>query len=120
MSDTISRQGVIDILCRECGNECTEWECKEVKSIREMPSANVPDTNVGEWIPCSERLPKRKTKEQMRGWYLTTNDYGSVMVTKYEFESESFGYVGWNSDTRIVAWRPLPEPWRGADDEEST
>ena len=64
------------------------------------------------WIPVSERLPKRENSEQLRGWYLTTNAYGSVGVTKYEFENGSFGFIGWGSDIRIVAWMPLPEPYK--------
>lgn len=64
------------------------------------------------WIPCNVRLPKREKESQMRGYYLTTNAYGSVGVTGYEFESGSFGYIGWHSDIRIIAWMPLPEPYK--------
>ena len=68
------------------------------------------------WIPCSERLPKQENEEQRRGFYLTTNAYGSVGVSKYEFCGD-FGFVGWGDnrppDIRIVAWMPLPEPYGG-------
>lgn len=69
------------------------------------------------WIPCSERLPERTSEKQKRGWYLTTNGYGSVGVTKYEFEANSFGYIGWGeghrqADIKIIAWMPLPKPWK--------
>ena len=30
-----------------------------VHIIKDQPPADVPDTNVGEWIPCSERLPEK-------------------------------------------------------------
>ena len=69
------------------------------------------------WIPVSERLPKRENSEQLRGWYLTTNAYGSVGVTKYEFKNGSFGFIGWGSDIRIVAWMPLPEPYKAESEE---
>ena len=69
------------------------------------------------WIPCSERLPERTSEKQKRGLYLTTNRYGSVGVTKYEFEANSFGYIGWGeghrqADIEIIAWMPLPQPWK--------
>ena len=37
------------------------WEsCMDCvfSAVESQPPADVPDTNVGEWIPCSERLPK--------------------------------------------------------------
>lgn len=43
---------------------------------------------VGEWIPCSERLPE---------------DGATVLATV--------------SDDKILAWQPLPEPWKGERDE---
>ena len=69
-----------------------------------------------QWTPCSERLPKKESKEQRRGTYLTTNGYGVVCMMNYEFEGD-FGFIGWGTnrpyDLQIVAWMPLPEPWKG-------
>lgn len=69
------------------------------------------------WIPVSERLPEKESQEQRRGFYLTTNAYGSVSVTKYEFDGD-FGFIGWGThrpvDIRIIAWMPLPEPYEGS------
>ena len=64
------------------------------------------------WIPCSERLPEIEREGQRRGFYLTTNEYGNVTEQAYEFEEEPFG-VGWHTSVRIVAWRPLPEAYKG-------
>lgn len=64
------------------------------------------------WIPCNERIPKPKNKDQRRGYYLTTNGYGSVGVTRYEFYDD-FQKTGWQSDIRINAWQDLPEAWKG-------
>ena len=65
---------------------------------------------VGEWIPCSERLPENistvivQLKEvekptlgwfgNLTGWRLTENDY--------------LGLTGFS----VIAWQPLPEPMR--------
>lgn len=60
------------------------------------------------WILCSERLPK---------------DYKKVLIS-LEWKSVDIGWVRngtWMSDyvndyeDDVVAWMPLPEPWKGAD-----
>ena len=66
---------------------------------------------VGEWIPCTERLPEAQFEGQRRGWYLTTNANGCVGETGYEFYHD-FMKTGWQSDFRIIAWMPLPAPWK--------
>ena len=64
-----------------------------------------------QWIPCSERLPEPENEEQRRGFYLTTNERGSVGVNRYEFYDDS-QKTGWQIDIGIDAWMPLPKPWR--------
>lgn len=81
-----------------------------------------------EWIPCSERLPKKD------GRYLCQNSYGLMQVIRwannlekvddfdfcdkkyggwYEYDSE-WGYC---ERKEVVAWRPLPKPYRGDGEE---
>ena len=62
------------------------------------------------WIPCSEMLPQPKDETQRRGWYLTTNEHKSVGITCYEFYG--IKSKGWRSDFEILAWMPLPMPYR--------
>lgn len=80
---------------------------------------------IGEWIPCSERLPEE------RDWHLAVfreSDTGFILIPRVA------EYVG--RETRIttkdywiiidlstpveyirnlecIAWQPLPEPWKG-------
>ena len=68
------------------------------------------------WIQCSERLPKIEREGQRRGWYITTNGYGTVSLTQYEFYHD-FLKTGWQSDIQITAWMPLPEPYKGGAEE---
>ena len=64
------------------------------------------------WIPCSDRLPKDE------GIFLVTmetyvfNEYSHPVGTS--FYSPSFGWVN-ASPNKVLAWMPLPEPWKGAD-----
>lgn len=59
----------------------------------------------GEWIPVSERLPKQANQD-----YLVTIDYGKAGVSACQrfFFGEG---IGWN-DTSVIAWQPLPEPYK--------
>lgn len=66
------------------------------------------------WIPCSKRLPEPVVSSQIRGWFITSNQYGCVTVTRYEFEASVFK-KGWQTDMTdmtILAWMPLPEPYK--------
>ena len=59
------------------------------------------------WIPVSERLPKLMTPVLLTkreiGW--NGSDHTRVVIGTYNF------------DNHILAWMPLPEPWRGGKDE---
>ena len=67
---------------------------------------------MSEWISCTERLPQKENEHQRRGFYLTTNECGSVGVTRYEFFDDFHG-TGWQSDFEIKAWQPLPKAYEG-------
>lgn len=57
-----------------------------------------------EWIPCSERLPEE------HHLYLTTIKKANGIT----FTSHSYFFtkeVGW-SDACVIAWMPLPEPYK--------
>ena len=65
----------------------------------------------GEWIPCSERLPKKF------GVYLVTTKEGNVFEYDYNILTvhlKKWSYCG----NEIIAWMPLPEPYKKEGDEE--
>ena len=71
------------------------------------------------WIPCNERLP-----EERQDVYVTVfwDNYGDT-VTAYGRRTQ-FDWSLWNTvegellkGYTVTAWMPLPEPWKGADDE---
>lgn len=57
-----------------------------------------------EWIPCKERLPK-----EAEPILVTIN--GKTYFAPFGINEESSKELG------TVAWMPLPEPWKGADDD---
>ena len=66
-----------------------------------------PTVNAQQWIPCSERLPEYcyiylVTKE-LYGW----NDKKYIAIDIAEFDEN-----GWHKNEKVLAWMPLPEPYR--------
>lgn len=63
---------------------------------------------IGEWIPCSERLPDKNDS------YLVTWE---MRATKRCFTGSSrFTNGKWETmlgTCEVIAWQPKPEPWKG-------
>ena len=127
MDDLISRQAAID--------EAKEWidavyfeendkrERKAIEcfigSLKNMPSAQ-PEQ---QWIPCSERLPEKNGRYlATRGLKACNSIWNRVYIINYSdlmgLKAEKIwwdGNVGKSDFQRIddvVAWMPLPEPWK--------
>jgi len=100
--------------CKDCDHQYNSVFCDSstwqvvCDAIYEAPTIDA----MPRWIPCEERLPEKENPYRRRDFYLTTNAYGVVNVTTYEFEND-FQKRGWQSDIRIVAWMPLPNPYDG-------
>lgn len=65
------------------------------------------DMSKNDWIPCSERLPIPPT------FCLVTTDgsHGDVIdIALYMSD-------GWHKASEVIAWMPLPKPYKGGDDE---
>ena len=67
---------------------------------------------VNEWIPCSERLPLGEG-ELISDEVLICLESGYQRVATYHKKSEEWHdcYDTWISE-KVVAWMPLPEPYK--------
>ena len=73
-----------------------ESEEEQQKAIEQLKSL--------QWIPCSERLPFDA------GYYLTTTTYNEVFCDYWNLNE-------WNRTGQVIAWMPLPEPYREDENE---
>ena len=96
--DVISRQAAIDALSQYPFEKVVNC----VSIIEELPSAQ-PEQR---WIPCSERLPNIKNRIEK---YLVTLKSGTISIAMFV---ECDGEHWWNHYDDVVAWMPLPEPYR--------
>lgn len=106
MSDLISRQAAIEALVKRAH---LSWEYLKIINpildvFEELPSAQTEP----QWIPCSERLPEEI------GTYMTTLNYGTFGLAVGQRFYHG-GVLGWEDDC-VIAWMPLPEPYKEADE----
>ena len=98
--DCISRQMAIDALIEWYGCEPSDIGAFE-NIIEKLPSVQ-PENK---WTPCRKKLPEKE------GFYLVQALMnGDIFVARWEG-------CYWGVKTPIVAWRPLPDPYRGGDSE---
>lgn len=72
---------------------------------------------VGEWIPCSERLPEEKESvlvqwEKYDRYLNVTAIYLDAMWLD-DAEEKVFETINGVPNGKVIAWQPLPEPWKG-------
>ena len=146
MSDLIKREDAIKAMEQRCQDILRIFKRKVkvgekaialdmIGCIKSLPSADRPQ----EWIPCSERLPEDirpvlvtwkntdpasyyqyivgkhfiGTAHYCKGkWYWYSSVTEDLLAEYGKCDSEEF-----DEAIEAVAWMPLPEPWKGADDD---
>ena len=95
-----------------CDGKANE-QTKILSIVNEQPE-------IGEWIPCSERLPEEDgcylvTWKDLEPWSGFPHYYE---IVEYDPNDEDL-WIGDIPQARgeyaILAWQPLPEPWGGED-----
>lgn len=114
--DAVSRQAVLDICdlryrydipyeYDEGGKHIKGYD--EGRIINMTKLRQLPSVEKTGWIPVSERLPEIKNYTSL---YLVTLSNGSVRIGEFT-ESNGENWWDWNKDD-VIAWMPLPEPYR--------
>ena len=80
-----------------------------IQALEQQPSEDCISSsgNTNKWIPVSERLPKENIS------VIGTTKYDDIYETElYDDCGEKKWYADGNYDVPIVAWMPLPEPYK--------
>lgn len=65
------------------------------------------------WIPCSERLPEPKETENLIAkYYLVQNEYGDMMVARWDGNGWEQMYQHEYLEDDVIAWTSLPEEYK--------
>ena len=123
---TISLNAVIDALHQSINLFEAEDRIRDLPPVTSQPNEDVMymeymrGFNKGkasrQWIPVSERLPEEKQEK-----YLCTFDDGSIGMDWYEHCKSKWR---WHSKTHrgygtnVVAWMPLPKPYKPQESED--
>ena len=118
--DCISRQAAIDAVEK---NACNTQRIMD--AVNNLPSAQ-PEP---QWIPVSERLPEvHESGNSVSGIYMQSNPVLVYGTCEYEDNAQFHvvtycddldGNTYWSTEldaitvSGVIAWMPLPEPWRG-------
>jgi len=122
VKDCISRQTALDALYDWSEHSMTDaeaWHIRQViGDIKSMPSAQ-------QWIPCSERLPEEYGEYRIT-WTTSASKKRFVGDAEYEvtdewndkrngFKGEWLldDYIKAYPDVKVIAWKPIEEPYRG-------
>ncbi|QHJ73803.1 hypothetical protein [Butyrivibrio virus Ceridwen] len=65
------------------------------------------------WIPTSERDPRPDDEYKL---FLVTDDKGKVSVQEFYLSLDEEPQPYFSGMTNVVAWMPLPEPYREVED----
>ena len=77
-----------------------------------MPNFSTAEEIEQGWIPCSERMPTKEEQDDELGVLVTLGNGYSGLEFDYYYNGL---WDDWNG--YVIAWMPLPKPWKGADDE---
>lgn len=105
MSDLISRQAALAAISDDKGIQYPGWWYKD--RIRTVPG-------VQGWIPVSERLPEGDCECIVTAKNKHVDGYPDNEVCIADFYKGEFApSQAWWGIERILAWMPLPDPWKG-------
>jgi hypothetical protein len=95
----------------ECCVECVNQLAEEYKDVS--------DTNVGKWIPVSERLPEYNKYSDYYESVIVTLDDGRVvdgcyrnMDKEWWVDNVDGEHYSVNATGHVLAWQHLPQPYK--------
>lgn len=120
MDDLISREAVIDIIEDVCPIYGNDYRYILREKINELPRVAIPSAEP-KWIPTSERLPEEDGQYLITVKYVHVDGYDDIYAEHGEWRDGNwdmfcFGHCG--QVETILAWMPLPKPYKPQESED--
>ena len=121
--DAISRQAVLDATVKRNSiwNKITNSKGENLEEIISQLPPVTPQPKM-EWIPVSERLPEEEVEvliytadKEINKAYRRIKSWTEDCMEWLVFETLGYSYT--YNDNEVVAWMPLPEPYRKESEE---
>lgn len=115
MSDLIDRQVLREDIEKIYKYDCQTFVVHYAQVIDDLPSTD-PERK---WIPVTEALPEEDEEVLVTVHFDGTKDVkpSTYVETASQISGSWFSYSDdWNASRNryhVIAWMPLPEPWRG-------
>ena len=110
MNDLISRSWLLDVVENLIPWDTEKDRNRAIHHVRELAPSAEP-----QWIPCSERLPENSCQCIVTAKVKHVDDYPDYEVDTADFSDGIFTTANsWWGVESIIAWMPLPEPYKGA------
>lgn len=112
----MTRAEAIELLVNATYSE--EWQGNEKLTKAQHMAIEALDQEP-KWIPVTERLPKAgEYVGDVAKYYLVQNEYGDMLVARYTHSEywEQIYQLKPCAD-EIVAWMPLPEPYKEGEEQ---
>ena len=108
MNDLISRQAAIDAVYGAFRvkdvDDFVDYRDIAVETIKVLPSAQ----SKQQWIPVSERLPKKDGRYLVTRYdYVTSTEFIDILW----YEKNLWWNRRYTGDYAVTAWMPLPDPY---------
>lgn len=97
-AEELAKDGLTNIPSAESTSAITEAFGMTIEALKAQ-----------EWIPCSKRLPSDSGNYLITGADFRLGYIGERIVTTADFYAKA---KKWNSIVDVIAWMPLPEPYR--------
>ena len=105
--NAVENAPIVDAYSFEQMKELFDLNNKLIKEIEELKE-QMEQKEEGEWIPVSKRLPEHE------GTFLVTDIKGKIYIENFYFQIGDKTQSYWSGMKVVIAWQPLPKPYKEA------
>lgn len=108
MNDLISREAAIEAVYQGLKKPSNDETLQRIlDNLKQIPVIDYSQ----QWIPVSDGLPDKDNV--ISQWMIVTFELDGIRRTRISLYSSTYGFDVLEPGEIVVAWQPLPEPYKG-------